>query len=1207
MFLIVAKLEQVQRRVLWASLFILVLLAITILPVAAGGTDTFASFTGTPTSGSLPFTVSFTDSSTGSPDGWAWFFGDENFTAPWTQMTDSADWTARDGHSSVVLSKTGEIMLMGGKDSGGFTNVTWLSTSGSVWTSITPGDPWWTARAYHSSVAMPGITMLMGGKDSSGFTNDTWLSIDGPAWEKKNASSGWAARAYHSSVATLDNSIVLMGGWDGSTYYNDVWNSTDLGVTWTLVNASAGWTARAGHTSVAMPDGSIVLMGGQVSSTNYKNDVWRSTDNGTTWTLVNASAGWSARGSHSSVVMPDGSIVLMGGWDGDDHSSRYNNVWRSTDNGAMWTKVNASAGWTARNGHSSVAMPDGSIVLMGGVASAGDKNDVWQFQPAGSLEKDPSHTYTAAGIYQVALEVYKTLGKYNSTRTAGYITVTSPAPVGAFSGTPTTGTFPLTVSFSDTSTNTPTGWAWFFGDETYTQPWTRMNASAGWTGRYQHSSVAMPDGSIVLMGGWVDGGSNDTWRSTNNGTTWTQVNTSSGWSTRYQHSSVTMPDGSIVLMGGYSYVGGWTYMNDVWRSTDNGAMWTNVNAGAGWTARRMHSSVAMPDGSIVLMGGYGGGFKNDVWRSTDNGATWAQMKDNIVNANNWSARYGHTSVAMPDGSIVLMGGQASDGPKNDIWRSTDNGATWTNITGSPGWSARSYHTSVAMPDGSIVLMGGGDPSTNDTWRSTNNGTTWTQVNTSSGWTSRDRHSSVAMPDGSIVLMGGYDNSVGNKNDVWRFVPTGSSAKNPSHTYTAAGVFQVALQAFNTGGYNSTRKTSYITVTTPPPVAAFSGTPTSGTAPLAVQFTDASTNSPTGWAWFFGDETYTQPWTQQTAGAGWAKRSGHSSVVMPDSSIVLMGGYDGSSFKNDTWRSTDNGATWTQLNVSSGWSARQSHTSVALPDGSIVLMGGYNYISPRYKNDTWRSTDNGATWTKLTSSAGWAGRSGHISVAMPDSSIVLMGGSDGVKQKNDTWRSTNNGVTWTQMTASAGWSTRESPISVVMPDGSIVLMGGGDDYKNDTWRSTDNGAMWTLMNASSGWSARWDHSSVVMPDGSIVLMGGVAYAGGSSIYYNDTWRSTDNGAIWTRMNTSSGWTARRANSVAMPDGSIVLMGDDDGSATNDVWRFQPAGSSAQNPLHAYNTVGIYQVALQAFNSVGYNSTRTAGYITCLLYTSDAADE
>jgi PKD repeat protein len=37
-----------------------------------------------------------------------------------------------------------------------------------------------------------------------------------------------------------------------------------------------------------------------------------------------------------------------------------------------------------------------------------------------------------------------------------------------------------------------------------------------------------------------------------------------------------------------------------------------------------------------------------------------------------------------------------------------------------------------------------------------------------------------------------------------------------------------------------------------PVADFSGTPLSGTAPLSVAFTDASTNTPTSWAWTFGD-------------------------------------------------------------------------------------------------------------------------------------------------------------------------------------------------------------------------------------------------------------------------------------------------------------------------------------------------------------------
>jgi PKD repeat protein len=39
----------------------------------------------------------------------------------------------------------------------------------------------------------------------------------------------------------------------------------------------------------------------------------------------------------------------------------------------------------------------------------------------------------------------------------------------------------------------------------------------------------------------------------------------------------------------------------------------------------------------------------------------------------------------------------------------------------------------------------------------------------------------------------------------------------------------------------------------PPVAAFHGDLTSGAAPLTVTFTDQSSQSPTSWAWTFGDE------------------------------------------------------------------------------------------------------------------------------------------------------------------------------------------------------------------------------------------------------------------------------------------------------------------------------------------------------------------
>jgi PKD repeat protein len=95
--------------------------------------------------------------------------------------------------------------------------------------------------------------------------------------------------------------------------------------------------------------------------------------------------------------------------------------------------------------------------------------------------------------------------------------------------------------------------------------------------------------------------------------------------------------------------------------------------------------------------------------------------------------------------------------------------------------------------------------------------------------------------------------------AWDFNNDGtidSTIRNPSYTYTTAGTYSVNLTVTNVAGSDSELKTNYITANPAPiapPVAVFTGTPVSGTAPLDVMFTDSSTGtSITNRRWDFGD-------------------------------------------------------------------------------------------------------------------------------------------------------------------------------------------------------------------------------------------------------------------------------------------------------------------------------------------------------------------
>jgi PKD repeat protein len=98
----------------------------------------------------------------------------------------------------------------------------------------------------------------------------------------------------------------------------------------------------------------------------------------------------------------------------------------------------------------------------------------WTFGDGqGSTDRNPSHVYAQAGVFNVTLSVTTTAGTRSTTRNAA-VTVTAPVPPTArFTATPLAGFAPLAVQFTDTSTagsQPVTAWLWTFGDgQTSTQ------------------------------------------------------------------------------------------------------------------------------------------------------------------------------------------------------------------------------------------------------------------------------------------------------------------------------------------------------------------------------------------------------------------------------------------------------------------------------------------------------------------------------------------------------------------------------------------------------------------------------------------------------------------------------------------------------------------------------------------------------------------
>ncbi|MDX3534825.1 RICIN domain-containing protein [Streptomyces sp. MB09-01] len=480
-----------------------------------------------------------------------------------------------------------------------------------------------------------------------------------------------------------------------------------------------------------------------------------------------------------------------------------------------------------------------------------------------------------------------------------------------------------------------------------------------------------------------------------------------------------------------------------------------------------------------------------ILRSTDRGRTFQRTDLPFkLGANEDGRGAGERLVIDPANNGTLLLGTR----KNGLWRSSDHGATWSQVSSFPVKDGAGSGAGISFvtygPAGSkTIYVGVADRSTS-LYRSTDGGSTWQAV--AGQPTGQMPQHGVLSGDGSLYLT--YTNNLGPNGvtggSVWKYTPAGGAWKNISPSQGSYGFSGLAVDP---------QKPSTVMVTTLDrwwPEDEIYRTTDGGTTWKALadkSARDAST------APYIG--THTGHW--MTALAIDPFNSGH----------VLYG------TGNGIWRSKD--ATATDNGGTSHWTVgARGLEETALMD-AIAPPGGATVISAMGDQGGFRHDD----LTKVP-----AGRvsnpmmtnSTDIDFAQSNPSVMVRVGRGGAQ---DGAYSTDGGISWNGFKAEPVAGAQDGRAALAADGSTIVWTQAGQV----PYRSTDKGASWSKV---SGLGT----DAVVVADRSsgrtfYSLSGGTLHA------------STDGGATFTARATNL--PAGRLTAVPGIAGDLWIAGHDKG--------------------------------------------------------------
>ena len=239
-----------------------------------------------------------------------------------------------------------------------------------------------------------------------------YTSSNGLDWTTVGGTEFAGRQSAYCLVDKADSDLFVIGGQNttGSDYENDIYLSVDSAVTFTQVN-TAPWSQRDSQNGWVhqAPLGKTVLyaIGGHAAVENTRpNEVWVSSDNAQTWTLL-SNGQFPGRDHLGAAITSTGIMLIVGGKlqatnSGGKHLGA-NDVWASLDGGVNYGFC-GNAEWPVRQDHRVAIDANDFLYVTGGTsnnatASGLTLNDVWKSTMS---YKDAATVATACGLTSVS-------------------------------------------------------------------------------------------------------------------------------------------------------------------------------------------------------------------------------------------------------------------------------------------------------------------------------------------------------------------------------------------------------------------------------------------------------------------------------------------------------------------------------------------------------------------------------------------------------------------------------------------------------------------------------------------------------------------------------------------------------------------------------------------------------------------------------------